>query len=29
VCQLPVAAVSTLVKGTSSEAIPFAVYSMP
>jgi hypothetical protein len=28
-CQSPVAAVNTLVKGTSSEAVPFAVYSMP
>src|SRR5262249_38678804 len=28
-CQLPVADVSTLAKGTRREAVPFAVYSIP
>ena len=28
-CQLPVIAVSMLDSGTSSDAVPFAVYSMP
>lgn len=28
-CQLPVAAISTLPSGTSSEAVPLAVYSNP